>query len=177
MISRFRIGSAGYPWDVVIAIDLGSLQQGDVSVFMSRPAGSTGAGSLELHEGAFVVAGIQQNADGGYDARSWTNGVENAQSHFTSSTPTAWHQLEIVTTLAGTTLKFDGNTVATNNGGTKFDRIELNYWAGPSGVAYFDDFEANTSAAGAPEPGTCAMVVAAFAAAWAGRRAGRNQRL
>jgi hypothetical protein len=73
---------------------------------------------------------------------------------FTSALPNDWHMLEIDAANSGLTLKFDGAVVATDPSVTAFWLVNLDNHGGPSGRAYFDNFNVNT----APEPSSLALL-------------------
>jgi hypothetical protein len=165
---------ASFPWSVELKYSLGSEQVGSVSIYMQRPACCMfSAAALDIWDQGITVADIQENADGSWAARVLPS-FDNVTTNFTSPTPNGWHLLEMDVDAAGLTFKFDGSTIATSALVTHFDAVNLEDWAGPGGVAFYDDFRANTSPA-TPEPFTAWYVLPALAGAFLRRRIGSKR--
>jgi hypothetical protein len=160
--------SASFPWNADLSHDFGSSVFGSVSVFLERPAGpSSSAGELDIFDDIGRNAVIEQLSDGSYIARI-NSGPSELDFPFSSSSPNAWHQLEIDTGSSGIVMKFDGTIVGTAPSFTSFRSVELDNHGGPSGSAFFDDFSATTSTS--PEPSTVVLSALAALAVAASRK-------
>ena len=152
--------SSTFPWFSDLTHDFGSEQYGSVSVYALTGllcCGSAADIQIGNTAGAGDVAVFQRTADGGFVAR--VNPGPNEIDHsFTSSTPSAWHQLEIISSATGLTFEFDGTTVFTDPSDTTgFRYVDLQVFGGPGGSNFFDNFSADTISA-VPEPSSWALL-------------------
>jgi uncharacterized protein (TIGR03382 family) len=152
--------SPAFPWAAGLTHDFATDQYGTVSVYFQITQCCGFSANLEIDSANGDWIDLERVDSGATDVRISITGVQTVVP--ISFAAASWQFLELSTSAAGVVAKLNGTTVLSDFRLTTFRDASVSVWGGPSGTAFFDTFNANTTDA-VPEPATGALAVGAVA--------------
>ena len=159
--------SPTFPWEATLSHSFSGNQYGSVSVYMDVPVCCGFSAAMEIDSSNGDWIDLERVNSGATDARISIGGQQTEIPINFSAGP--WQLLEISTSASGVIAKLNGTTVLADSRLTTFNLVHIQAWGGPSGMALFDTFNANTTDA-APEPASFGLAAGAMGAIIAVRR-------